>query len=165
MEAHGVQGQPCVVIDYAHTPDALEQALKTLRSHLPTRGQLWCVFGCGGDRDKGKRQLMGQIAEHEADVVIITDDNPRSEDHQAIVNDILAGCQQPETIRVELDRKAAIQYAVSHASPNDIVLVAGKGHEAYQEIEQVKYPFSDTQVVSDALGEVSDGVYNVMGGH
>jgi UDP-N-acetylmuramoyl-L-alanyl-D-glutamate--2,6-diaminopimelate ligase len=165
MEAHGVQGQPCVVIDYAHTPDALEQALKTLRSHLPSQGQLWCVFGCGGDRDKGKRPLMGQIAEHQADVVIITDDNPRSEDHQAIVNDILAGCLQPETIRVELDRKAAIQYAVSHASPEDIVLVAGKGHEAYQEIEQVKYPFSDTQVVSDALGEVSNGVYNVMGGH
>jgi UDP-N-acetylmuramoyl-L-alanyl-D-glutamate--2,6-diaminopimelate ligase len=165
MEAHGVQGQPCVVIDYAHTPDALEQALKTLRSHLPAQGQLWCVFGCGGDRDKGKRPLMGQVAETEADIVIITDDNPRSEDHQTIVNDILAGCQQPEIIRVELDRKAAIQYAVSHASPNDIVLVAGKGHEAYQEIEQVKYPFSDTQVVSDALGEVSNGVYNVMGGH
>jgi UDP-N-acetylmuramoyl-L-alanyl-D-glutamate--2,6-diaminopimelate ligase len=165
MEAHGVQGQPCVVIDYAHTPDALEQALKTLRSHLPAQGQLWCVFGCGGDRDKGKRPLMGRIAEDEADVVIITNDNPRSEDHLAIANDILAGCQQPETIRVELDRKAAIQFAVSHASPNDIVLVAGKGHEAYQEIEQVKYPFSDTQVVSDALGEVKNGVYNVMGGN
>lgn len=165
MEGHGQQDQPCIVIDYAHTPDALEQALTTLRSHLPESGQLWCVFGCGGDRDKGKRPLMGQIAENRADQVIITDDNPRSEDHAVIVDDILAGCREPENIRIELDRKAAIVYAVSHAGPADIVLVAGKGHEAYQEINQIKYPFSDTLVVSESLGEVSNGVYNVMGGH
>ncbi|MBD3634760.1 MAG: UDP-N-acetylmuramoyl-L-alanyl-D-glutamate--2,6-diaminopimelate ligase [Methylophaga sp.] len=165
MEAHGLEGQPCVVIDYAHTPDALEQALKTLRSHLPQDGQLWCVFGCGGDRDKGKRPLMGQIAEAEADRVVITDDNPRTENHQSIIDDILAGCRQPENIRVELDRKAAIVYALSHATPKDIVLVAGKGHEAYQEIEHIKYPFSDTLIVSDVLGDLRNGVYNVMGGH
>lgn len=165
MEAHGTEGQPCIVIDYAHTPDALEQALKTLRSHLPEAGKLWCVFGCGGDRDKGKRPLMGQIAENEADQVIITDDNPRTENHQSIVADILAGCRQPQNIRVELDRKAAIVYAVSHAGSKDIVLVAGKGHEAYQEIDHIKYPFSDTLIVSEVLGELQNGVYNVMGGH
>lgn len=165
MEAHGIQGQPTTVIDYAHTPDALEQALKTLRSHLNQQGKLWCVFGCGGDRDKGKRPLMGQIAETEADQIIITDDNPRTEDHQAIVNDILAGCREPQNIRVELDRKAAISYAVSHATPHDIVLVAGKGHEAYQEIDHVKYRFSDADVVREVLGEVQNGVYNVAGGH
>jgi UDP-N-acetylmuramoyl-L-alanyl-D-glutamate--2,6-diaminopimelate ligase len=164
MEGHGQPGQPCIVIDYAHTPDALEQALTSLRGHLPENGQLWCVFGCGGDRDKGKRPLMGQIAESGADQVIITDDNPRSENHALIVDDILAGCREPENIRVELDRKSAIIYAVSNAGPTDIVLVAGKGHEAYQEINQIKYPFSDTQVVSESLGEVSSGVYNVMGG-
>ena len=166
MEAHGQADQPCVVIDYAHTPDALEQALKTLRSHLPEDGELWCVFGCGGDRDKGKRPLMGQIAEAEADRVVITDDNPRTENHQAIVDDILAGCRQPEKVRVELDRKAAIRYALSQASTRDIVLVAGKGHEAYQEIDHIKYPFSDTLIVTDVLGELhGGGVYNVMGGH
>jgi UDP-N-acetylmuramoyl-L-alanyl-D-glutamate--2,6-diaminopimelate ligase len=165
MEAHGIEGQPCIVIDYAHTPDALEQALTTLRSHLPESGKLWCVFGCGGDRDKGKRPLMGKIAETGADEVIITDDNPRSEDHAQIVADILAGCSSPDTIRVELDRKAAISYAASHASPTDIVLVAGKGHEAYQEIDHIKYPFSDALVVGEALGELHNGVYNVMGGH
>lgn len=165
MQGHGDSGQPCIVIDYAHTPDALEQALKTLRSHLPERGQLWCVFGCGGDRDKGKRSLMGQIAETEADKVIVTDDNPRTEDHASIVDDILAGCLQPENIRIELDRKAAIVYAVSNAGPLDIVLVAGKGHEAYQEINHIKYPFSDTVTVSEVLAELRHGVYNVMGGH
>jgi len=165
MEAHGVEGQPMLVIDYAHTPDALEQALQTLRGHLNQQGNLWCVFGCGGDRDKGKRPLMGKIAETEADKIIITDDNPRTEDHQAIVADILSGCLQPQNIRVELDRKAAISFAVSHAAPIDIVLVAGKGHEAYQEIDHIKYRFSDADVVRDVLGELQNGVYNVAGGH
>jgi UDP-N-acetylmuramoyl-L-alanyl-D-glutamate--2,6-diaminopimelate ligase len=165
MEAHGGNGQPKIVIDYAHTPDALEQALTTLRSHLSDVGKLWCVFGCGGDRDKGKRPLMGQIAEAGADEIIITDDNPRTEDHQLIIEDILAGCQQPENIRVELDRKVAISYAVTHAAPTDIVLVAGKGHEAYQEIEHIKYPFSDVVVVTDVLADLHSGVYNVAGGY
>src|SRR5690606_39598839 len=105
----------------------------------------WCVLGCGSDRDKGKRPLMGQIAEQSADKVIITADNPRTEDHKQIVTDILAGCQRPENIYIEHDRQAAIQFAITHAKANDIVLVAGKGHEAYQEINQVKYPFSDEQ--------------------
>jgi UDP-N-acetylmuramoyl-L-alanyl-D-glutamate--2,6-diaminopimelate ligase len=164
MEAYGITGQALVIIDYAHTPDALEQALKTLRQHLSPAGQLWCVFGCGGDRDKGKRPLMGQIAERDADQVIITDDNPRTENHQSIVDDILAGCHAPEAIYVELDRKLAISYAITHATGHDIILVAGKGHEAYQEIHHVKYPFSDALVVSDTISEMQNGVYNVMGG-
>lgn len=165
MEAYGVEGQPMLVIDYAHTPDALEQALRTLRGHLSKQGKLWCVFGCGGDRDKGKRPLMGKIAETEADEIIITDDNPRTEDHQSIAEDILAGCQQPQNIRIELNRKAAIGYAIAHAAPNDIVLVAGKGHEAYQEIDHIKYPFSDAVVIRDVLGDLQNSVYNVAGGH
>jgi UDP-N-acetylmuramoyl-L-alanyl-D-glutamate--2,6-diaminopimelate ligase len=165
MEAHGRGAQPSVVIDYAHTPDALEQALKTLRVHLPEQGQLWCVFGCGGDRDKGKRPLMGQIAETEADKVIVTDDNPRTENHHAIIEDILAGCRQPENIHVELDRKLAITHAISHAGPMDIVLVAGKGHEAYQEIDHIKYPFRDALIVTDVLMAIENGIYNVAGGH
>lgn len=165
MEAYGVDGQPMLVIDYAHTPDALEQALRTLRGHLNQQGKLWCVFGCGGDRDKGKRPLMGKIAEIEADEIIITDDNPRTEDHQAIADDILAGCQQPQAIRVELDRKAAISYAISHAAPNDIVLVAGKGHEAYQEVDHIKFPFSDTVIIKEMLGDLQNSVHNVAGGH
>jgi UDP-N-acetylmuramoyl-L-alanyl-D-glutamate--2,6-diaminopimelate ligase len=165
MESYGLEGQPCAVVDYAHTPDALRQALDTLRSHLPAEGQLWCVFGCGGDRDKGKRPLMGQIAESLADHVVITDDNPRTENHQAIIDDILVGCRQPESIRVEPDRKAAIIYALTHATPNDIVLLAGKGHEAYQEVDHIRYPFSDALIVSDVLNDLRNGVYNVMGGH
>jgi UDP-N-acetylmuramoyl-L-alanyl-D-glutamate--2,6-diaminopimelate ligase len=165
MQAYGEQHQPMVVIDYAHTPDALEQALMTLRAHLPDNGQLWCVFGCGGDRDKGKRSLMGNIAETLADMVVVTDDNPRTEDHIAIVKDILSGCAEPEKVHVEHDRKQAIIFAINHAHEQDIILVAGKGHEAYQEVNQVKYPFCDATVVSDHLLTLASGVQNLARAH
>jgi UDP-N-acetylmuramoyl-L-alanyl-D-glutamate--2,6-diaminopimelate ligase len=165
MEAYGVPNQPLVIIDYAHTPDALEQALKTLRSHIQSNGQLWCVFGCGGDRDRGKRPLMGKIAERDADHVVVTDDNPRTEDHQIIVQEILSGCESPEQVYVELDRKAAITYAITHASADDIILVAGKGHEAYQDINHIKYPFSDALVVGEVISDMQPGVYSIAGGY
>ena len=165
MQTYTQAGQPTVVIDYAHTPDALHQALRTLQVHLPDAGQLWCVFGCGGDRDRGKRPLMGKVAEREADQVIVTDDNPRTEDHLLIIEDILAGCDEPQKIRVELDRKLAITYAINHAETKDIVLVAGKGHESYQEINHVRYPFSDAAVVTAVFDAHAKGIKNVVGGH
>jgi UDP-N-acetylmuramoyl-L-alanyl-D-glutamate--2,6-diaminopimelate ligase len=145
----GNLGQPLVVVDYAHTPDALEQALTSLRAHV--RGRLLCVFGCGGERDRGKRAQMAAIAERLADVVIVTDDNPRSEDGDAIVADILAGFSDPGRVIVLRDRAAAIADAVRRAGEIDSVLVAGKGHEPYQEIAGVRHPFDDTQVAADAL--------------
>ncbi|WP_289281846.1 glutamate ligase domain-containing protein, partial [Methylophaga sp. UBA5088] len=158
MQTYTQPGHATVVIDYAHTPDALHQALKTLQVHLPKTGQLWCVFGCGGDRDRGKRPLMGKVAEREANQVIVTDDNPRTEDHLLIIEDILAGCDEPQKIRVELDRKLAISYAINQAKPEDIVLIAGKGHESYQEINHVRYPFSDTAVVKAVFDSYSTGI-------
>lgn len=140
---------PLVVVDYAHTPDALAQALTSLRAHAAAR--LACVFGCGGDRDRGKRPQMAQIAEAEADVVIVTDDNPRSEDGDAIVADIVAGFAAPQAVVVERDRAAAIARAIGNAGPDDIVLVAGKGHEPYQEVAGVRHPFDDTVVARRAL--------------
>lgn len=140
---------PLVVIDYAHTPDALEQALASLRAHAS--GRLICVFGCGGDRDRGKRPQMAAIAEMHADAVIVTDDNPRSEDGDAIVADILGGFVRPDTIVVRRDRAAAIRHAIESATAEDIVLIAGKGHEPYQEIAGVQYPFDDTQIARAAL--------------
>ena len=141
--------QPLVVIDYAHTPDALAQALTSLRAHAAAK--LICVFGCGGERDRGKRPQMAQIAEAEADVVIVTDDNPRGENGDAIVADILAGFGAPAAITVERDRARAITRAIGQAGPDDIVLVAGKGHEPYQEVAGVRHPFDDTDVAGRAL--------------
>ncbi|HEY5804996.1 MAG TPA: UDP-N-acetylmuramoyl-L-alanyl-D-glutamate--2,6-diaminopimelate ligase [Lysobacter sp.] len=140
---------PLVVIDYAHTPDALEQALSSLRAHVQSR--LLCVFGCGGDRDRGKRPQMAQVAERHADVVIVTDDNPRFENGDIIVDDIMAGFANPALVSVQRDRAAAIARAVGMAGSNDIVLVAGKGHEPYQDIQGVQHPFDDTLVASAAL--------------
>ena len=148
----GEPGQPLVVIDYAHTPDALEQALESLRAHAQAR--LLCVFGCGGERDRGKRPQMAAIAEHGADLVIVTDDNPRAEDGDAIVADIMAGFSAPQRVIVQRDRGAAIAQAIAEAGADDIVLVAGKGHEPYQEIDGVKHPFDDTDVARRALAEV-----------
>ncbi|WP_158987171.1 UDP-N-acetylmuramoyl-L-alanyl-D-glutamate--2,6-diaminopimelate ligase [Lysobacter panacisoli] len=141
---------PLVVIDYAHTPDALEQALSSLRAHVQAR--LICVFGCGGDRDRGKRPQMAAIAERHADVVVVTDDNPRFEDGDVIVADIMAGFEHPGRVIVQRDRAAAIAQAVAMAGPDDIVLVAGKGHEPYQDIQGVQHPFDDTLVAGAALG-------------
>ena len=142
---------PLIVIDYAHTPDALEQALASLRDHV--QGRLFCVFGCGGDRDAGKRPQMAAIAERLADVVLVTDDNPRTEDGDRIVADIMAGFSRPGAITVQRDRAQAITQAITQAGADDIVLVAGKGHEPYQEIHGVKHPFDDTAVSRQALEE------------
>jgi UDP-N-acetylmuramoyl-L-alanyl-D-glutamate--2,6-diaminopimelate ligase len=148
MQRIGGNLEPLVVVDYAHTPDALEKALATLAEIRPAGGKLFCVFGCGGDRDKGKRPLMGEIAERIADVAVVTSDNPRSEAPAAIVADIVAGMQAPG--HVEIDRAAAIHWAVSNARVGDVILIAGKGHEEYQDIAGVKQPFSDFRVAEDA---------------
>ncbi|WP_246606690.1 UDP-N-acetylmuramoyl-L-alanyl-D-glutamate--2,6-diaminopimelate ligase [Novilysobacter antarcticus] len=145
----GTHGTPLVVVDFAHTPDALEQALASLRDHAT--GRLWCVFGCGGERDRGKRPQMAAIAQAGADAVVVTDDNPRHEDGDAIVADILAGFADPSGVVVLRDRAAAIAHAISHAAADDIVLIAGKGHEPDQDIAGVKHPFDDTQVARVAL--------------
>lgn len=140
------------VVDYAHTPDALYNVLSSLREHC--RGQLWAVFGCGGDRDPGKRPQMGAIAERLADQVVLTDDNPRSEDGDAILRDIQAGCAHEGIVSIR-DRRAAIAFALERAGPDDIVLIAGKGHESTQEIQGHKYPFSDRQVVREVLDRLA----------
>ena len=145
----GEAGQPLVVIDYAHTPDALEQALASLRGH--TAGRLLCVFGCGGERDTGKRPQMAAIAERLADRVVVTDDNPRREDGDAIVAGILAGFADPSRVAVQRDRARAIALAIAEAGADDVVLVAGKGHEPYQEIDGIRHPFDDTEVARDLL--------------
>ena len=145
----GEAGQPLVVIDYAHTPDALEQALASLRGH--TAGRLLCVFGCGGERDTGKRPQMAAIAERLADRVVVTDDNPRREDGDAIVAGILAGFADPSRVVVQRDRARAIALAIAEAGTDDVVLVAGKGHEPYQEIDGIRHPFDDTEVARDLL--------------
>jgi UDP-N-acetylmuramoyl-L-alanyl-D-glutamate--2,6-diaminopimelate ligase len=139
--------RPIAVVDYAHTPDALEQALRALRPHC--RGRLWCVFGCGGERDVGKRPLMGACAEALADVVVVTDDNPRGEDGDAIVRDILSGIRRPPSVRVERARDRAIAQALQEAGEGDVVLVAGKGHECFQQIGSRMVPFSDRAFVED----------------
>lgn len=140
--------QPAVVIDYAHTPDALEQVLTTLRPLVPTDGKLWCVFGCGGNRDTAKRPLMGKIVADLADVSLITDDNPRHEDPAIIRADIQQGVPHEHTIG---DRTEAIAYALQHANPHDIVLLAGKGHETGQIIGDTTHPFSDKDTAQHIL--------------
>ncbi len=154
MENFGGLGSlPLVVVDYAHTPDALEQVLLTLKQHCA--GVLWCVFGCGGDRDRAKRPAMGAVAGRHADQVIVTDDNPRNEDGDAIVRDILAGMDEGATCEVRRDRSQAISDAINRAAANDIVLVAGKGHEDYQLVGSRRLSFSDREHVRRALEEVA----------
>ncbi len=142
---------PTVVVDYAHTPDALQKTLQALRPL--TAGRLWCVFGAGGGRDRGKRPLMGGVAAALADAVVLTSDNPRNEDPAEIIADILAGMPPGQTAIV--DRAEAIQRAIALASPQDVVLIAGKGHEDYQEIHGVRQPFSDLAIARAALEERS----------
>ena len=142
----GGQKQPLVVVDYAHTPDALEKALTAARGH--TRGQLWCLFGCGGERDRGKRPQMGAIAEHLADRIVVTDDNPRGEDGDAIVAEILAGMKDHSRVTVERERARAVERAVRNALPGDVVLVAGKGHETEQIIGTQKMHYSDRETAA-----------------
>ncbi|SDZ09939.1 UDP-N-acetylmuramoyl-L-alanyl-D-glutamate--2,6-diaminopimelate ligase [Delftia lacustris] len=145
-------GQPLVAVDYAHTPDALDKALRALRPAAEQRqGRLWCVFGCGGDRDATKRPLMGQAAQKNADCVLVTSDNPRSEVPDRIIDQILAGMQPGENLQSQADRAAAIAQAIAHASERDVVLIAGKGHEDYQETAGQRHPFSDMAEARKAL--------------
>lgn len=144
---------PLVIVDYAHTPDALEKVLSTLHPIASQRaGKLWCIFGCGGDRDASKRPLMGQIAAELADHTILTSDNPRSESPEQICADIQAGMGNGKSVQVILDRAAAILSGVRHAEANDVVLIAGKGHETIQEINGRKVDFSDQEHVLLASG-------------
>jgi UDP-N-acetylmuramoyl-L-alanyl-D-glutamate--2,6-diaminopimelate ligase len=149
MQTLGGGVRPLVVVDYAHTPDALEKVLATLRP-LAGEGRVICVFGCGGNRDKGKRPLMGRAATRGADLVFVTSDNPRNEEPLAIIADILEGVQG-EAVRTEPDRARAIFEAVGAAKAKDIVLIAGKGHEDYQEVAGQKLHFSDVEVAQKAL--------------
>ena len=151
MDATIQDGKPLVVVDYSHTPDALEKALSTLRE-ISQQAKLICVFGCGGNRDTGKRPLMGQIATELADHVIITTDNPRNEEPMTIIQDILAGVKR-SNYQVITDRKQALIEALDQATAGDVVLVAGKGHESYQEIKGVKHHFSDLELVAELLNE------------
>lgn len=147
--------QPMAIVDYAHTPDALEKALQAARLHCA--GQLYCVFGCGGDRDNGKRPLMAQVAEQYADHIIVTDDNPRTENPAIIFQHIMQGFQQPEKIQQIHTRQQAIEQALRQASENDVVLIAGKGHEDYQIIGTTKHYFSDQNVVRAYFAQHQEG--------
>jgi UDP-N-acetylmuramoyl-L-alanyl-D-glutamate--2,6-diaminopimelate ligase len=148
LQTFGGGALPLAVVDYAHTPDALDKVLTALREHC--HGRLWCVFGCGGDRDRGKRPEMGRIAGRLADEVIVTDDNPRTESGEEIVRGILAGLPG-RRVRVIQDRGTAIATAIAEAAPGDAVLVAGKGHEDYQVVGRERRPFSDVHAVHAAL--------------
>jgi UDP-N-acetylmuramoyl-L-alanyl-D-glutamate--2,6-diaminopimelate ligase len=151
MEVFGGGAQPVAIVDYAHTPDALSKALRAARKH--TAGKLHVVFGCGGDRDAGKRPQMGALAAELADEVIVTDDNPRTEDPERIVADIRVGMPSKRPVQVEHDRRRAIQLALSRASAGDVVVIAGKGHEDYQIIGAERRSFSDQAVVRELLGD------------
>jgi UDP-N-acetylmuramoyl-L-alanyl-D-glutamate--2,6-diaminopimelate ligase len=144
---------PLALVDYAHTPDALAQALRAARAHC--RGRLWVVFGCGGNRDAGKRPLMGEIAARLADEVVLTDDNPRSESPQAIINDIRTGIASGHPFTVEHDRARAIRATLERAAPEDLVLIAGKGHEDYQIYGAERRAFLDQSVVRAYFAEHS----------
>ncbi|MEF1173816.1 UDP-N-acetylmuramyl-tripeptide synthetase, partial [Vibrio sinaloensis] len=149
MELFHNEGKAKVVVDYAHTPDALEKALKALRVHC--HGKLWAIFGCGGDRDTGKRPMMAEIGERLADHVVLADDNPRSESPSAIVGDMLAGMRNPERAIVEHDRFKALQYALANSEVHDIILLAGKGHEDYQVLANETVHYSDRESAQQLL--------------
>jgi UDP-N-acetylmuramoyl-L-alanyl-D-glutamate--2,6-diaminopimelate ligase len=144
MQRVGASRTPAVYVDYAHTPDALESALSALKAHFS--GRVWCVFGCGGERDAGKRPLMGRVAERGADVSVITSDNPRGEAPVAIIDDILAGMRESATATVIVDRATAVAWAIDHAADGDVVLIAGKGHEDYQLVGGERYDFDDAGI-------------------
>jgi UDP-N-acetylmuramoyl-L-alanyl-D-glutamate--2,6-diaminopimelate ligase len=144
---------PAVIVDYAHTPDAITQALRALQPLAGARGgRLWIVFGAGGDRDRGKRPVMAAAAAADADAIVLTSDNPRGEDPAAIIADLAAGIPAQRPYEAIADRAAAIFAAVQRAAPADVLLVAGKGHEDYQEIAGRRLPFSDATVARAALG-------------
>ena len=152
MQQFSAENKPTVVVDYAHTPDALEKALSALKAHCET-GKVWGIFGCGGDRDTSKRAIMGQVVEANADEVIITDDNPRTEDREAIVDMIRQGMNNKETPYIS-SRFEAIKFAMQHAKPDDMILVAGKGHEDYQVIGTEKVDYSDLDSVKTLMEEL-----------
>jgi len=143
--------EPLVIVDYAHTPDGLENILNAARVLVPSDGKLVAVFGCGGDRDASKRPLMGKLAYKLADKVIITSDNPRSEDPQKIIADILAGINRLSDVKVEADRAEAIKSALVNSSPNDVIVIAGKGHETYQILGSKTIDFDDRKHARDSL--------------
>ena len=149
MELIKKAGKPTVIVDYAHTPDALEKALNAAREHC--KGKLWCIFGCGGDRDAGKRPLMAKAAEQFADLVIVTQDNPRTEDPNKIEADILTGFSRMEDVGVIPDREEAIKFTIENAVENDVIVIAGKGHENYQIIGDKTLHFSDQEVAEAYL--------------
>jgi len=158
MECLTAPGQPLAVVDYAHTPDALAKALQALRPLAQARaGRLWCLFGCGGDRDTSKRPLMGAMAAAHADRVVLTSDNPRSEPPQAILAQILPALSGQSDVVVEPDRALAIRRALALAAPQDVVLIAGKGHEDYQEVAGQRLPFSDAAQVRAAWAQAGAG--------
>ncbi|MBM4357959.1 MAG: UDP-N-acetylmuramoyl-L-alanyl-D-glutamate--2,6-diaminopimelate ligase [Deltaproteobacteria bacterium] len=147
-----IHREPTVVVDYAHTPDGLRGTLESARRLTTPPGRVWCVFGCGGERDRAKRPEMGAVAAELADRVILTTDNPRSEDPRSIVEQIAAGVPASfGQLAICLDRRAAIALAIGSAATDDVVIVAGKGHESGQEVDDAVLPFSDFEVVSDAL--------------
>lgn len=148
------QGAPCtVLVDYAHTPDSLKNVLLTIRQFA--QGEVYCVVGCGGDRDRAKRPIMARIAALHSDTAVFTSDNPRSENPEAIVDDMMAGLEGVSSGKIKriVDRREAIHYAIQQAKPGDVVLIAGKGHETYQEICGVRYDFDDREVAREALKE------------
>jgi UDP-N-acetylmuramoyl-L-alanyl-D-glutamate--2,6-diaminopimelate ligase len=149
MEPVRAAGKPTVIVDYAHTPDGLEKALAAAREHFP--GRLHCVVGCGGDRDTGKRPLMAAAAERGADRVLFTSDNPRGEHPDVIIEQMRAGLDDPGAVQVETDRRRAVALAVSQAGADDVVLVAGKGHEDYQEVAGERHPMDDRDLAREAL--------------
>jgi UDP-N-acetylmuramyl-tripeptide synthetase len=158
MDCLNQPGLPLVAIDYAHTPDALDKALLALQPLAQARGgKLWCVFGCGGDRDTSKRPLMAAVAEKDADLVLVTSDNPRSERPEAIISQILLGLSHNACVRVQADRAMAIVEAIAQAAPQDVLLLAGKGHEATQEVAGVKHPFVDKIHAEAALALRAQG--------
>jgi UDP-N-acetylmuramyl-tripeptide synthetase len=160
MEQIHVPAQPLMVVDYAHTPDAIEKALNALRPAAQARGgKLWCVFGCGGDRDPSKRAPMAQAAQRAADQVVVTSDNPRHEAPQAIAAQIMAGLKDEpgRSAHFEIDRAKAIDWAAQQSSANDVILIAGKGHEDYQDIAGIKHPFSDRQHAVASLNRRAGG--------
>ena len=149
-----MESVPGVVVDYAHTPDALEKVLITLRAH--SIGKLWVVFGCGGERDTGKRSKMGAIAERYTDRVVLTSDNPRGEPEHQIIAQIKRGMVGDAIIKT--DRRDAIRHAIFSAASDDLVLIAGKGHEDFQDLADGQLPFSDQYQVRSALSDRQDGV-------
>ena len=144
-----VAKSPYVLVDYAHTPDALENVLTTLQQLK--KGKLWVIFGCGGDRDKSKRPIMGKAASDYADNLVVTSDNPRTEDPEQIINQIVKGIPTSRQMTTLINREEAIAYALNHAEEEDIILIAGKGHEAYQQIGTIKHAFSDQEVVKELM--------------